>query len=115
MMKATVIKRDASGNIEFEYQFVTAAHFSFWANITNASDNAILFKKLDLDSHAYCSRYYEARAGVWPEVCDSDLPDAAKREEALYNAMKGFEDYGCEVTIDGYAPRIIPLNKFFDL
>jgi len=112
-MTATVIKRDADGNIEFKYEFATVAS-SFWGSL-NAGDNAILFIKLDLDSRAYCSRYYKATDGAWPEVCVSDMPDASKRIEALCKAMKGFEEYGCEVTIDGYTPQINPLNKFFDL
>lgn len=78
----------------FNYELWTSAVDGFW--LCEEADNGRVFNELRMEPEGYCLKYYTPRGGSWPAVSLKEYPDWRKR---LLDAMVGFTEYGCAVTM----------------
>lgn len=78
----------------FNYELWTTTVDGFW--LCKEDENYKVFDELRMEPEGYCLKYYTPRGGSWPAVSLKEYPDWRKR---LLDAMVGFTEYGCAVTM----------------
>jgi len=76
------------------YELWATTDDGFW--LCKEADNHMVFDELRMEPDGYCLKYYTPRGGSWPAVSLKEYPDWRKR---LLDAMVGFTEYGCAVTM----------------